>query len=225
MEAFKVTSSSPIINEGNIYVITENINGYGIDIQCSNLLLLGQGNTLQATTEYNTNSGITIESSGVMVENVSIAAFYVGVDIKGASNKVTGCNITAYDNGINVEGQSDSITQNLISGCGSSGIELSNSMNNVNYNTLNCPDGVCVTIDNGSSNNVLSGNLLTSGTFVFWIFGNSNNVTSNTITGGGDGIDLWNPAESNIFCKNDIINNYEGVELDDNSIRFILTIL
>ena len=215
-------SPSPIINEGNIYVITENISGYGIDIQCSNLLLLGEGNTLQATAEYNTNSGITIESSGVMVENVSIAAFYVGVDVKGSSNKVTGCIITAYDNGINVEGQSDSITENLISDCGGSGIELSNSLNNVNYNTINCPDGVCVTVDNGSNNNTISGNLLNSGTFDIWMFGNSNNVTSNTITGGADSIDLWNSAGSNIFCKNDIINNYEGVGLDEQSNAFYL---
>ena len=147
-------SPSPIINEGNIYVITENISGYGIDIQCSNLLLLGEGNTLQATAEYNTNSGITIESNGVMVENVSIAAFYVGVDVKGSSDKVTGCIISAYDNGINVGGQSDSITENLISGCGGSGIELTNSLNDVNYNTINCPDGVCVTVDKGSNNNI-----------------------------------------------------------------------
>ena len=60
-------SPSPIINEGNMYIINENISGFGIDIQCSNILLLGEGNTLQATAEYNTNSGITLDANGITV--------------------------------------------------------------------------------------------------------------------------------------------------------------
>ena len=42
------------------------------------------------------------------------------------------------------------------------------------------------------------------------------------LRGGGDGIDFWNPAESNIFYKNDIINNYEGIELDEQPNAFYL---
>jgi parallel beta-helix repeat protein len=215
-------SPSPIVNEGNMYIINENISGYGIDVQCNNILLLGEGNTLQATAEYNTNSGITIETNGVTVENVSIAAFYVGIDVKGLSDKVTGCIITAYDNGINVEGQSNLLTENRISNCDGAGIELSGSNNTVCANTVDCTNGVGIYIDSGSNNNIISRNLLSSKTFDFWMFGNSNNVTYNTITGGGDGIDFWNPAKSNIFCKNDIINNYEGIELDEQPNAFYL---
>lgn len=215
-------SPSPIVNEGNMYRVNENISGYGIDIQCNDILLLGEGNILQATAEYNTNSGITIDANGVTVENISIAVFYVGVDIKGSSNKVTECNIAAYDNGINVEGQSNLITENRISNCGGAGIELSGSNNTVDANTIDCPNGVGIYIDSASNNNVISRNLLNSGTFDFWMFGSSNNVTLNTITGSGDGVDFWNPAKSNIFSKNDIINNYEGVELDEQSNAFYL---
>ncbi len=215
-------SPSPIVNEGNIYIINENISGYGIDVQCNNILLLGEGNILQATAEYNTNSGITIDANGVTVENVSLAAFYVGIDIEGLSDKVTGCIITAYDNGINVEGQSNLITENRISNCDGTGIELSGSNNTVDANTVDCPNGVGITIDSGSNNNILIRNLLSGNTFDIWMYGSSNNVTLNTITGGGDGIDFWNPAKSNILCKNDIINNYEGIELDEQSNAFYL---
>jgi parallel beta-helix repeat protein len=214
-------SPSPIVNEGNMYIINENISGYGRDVQCNNILLLGEGNTLQATAEYNTNSGITIETNGVTVENVSIAAFYVGIDVKGLSDKVTGCIITAYDNGINVEGQSNLITENRISNCGGAGIELSGSNNTVDANTID-PNGVGIYIDSVSNSNIVSRNLLSSNTFDIWMFGSSNNVTLNTITGGGDGVDFWNPAKSNIFCKNDIINNYEGIELDEQPNAFYL---
>lgn len=215
-------SPSPIVNEGKMYVVNENISGYGIDIQCSNILLLGEGNTLQATAEYNTNSGITIEGSGVTVENVTIIQYYVGIDIKGSSNKISGNIISAYDNGINVEGQYNIITENQISNCGGSGIELSNSMNNINANTINCNNGCCITVDSGGSSNTISGNLLISGTFDIEMYGNSNNVVGNTLTGGSHGIIFYDPANANTIDKNDIISNYEGIGLDEQINTFFL---
>lgn len=61
-------SPLPISKTGNTYTITENIGGYGIDIQCSNVLLLGEDNTVQGTDQFNINSGITIKGNGVTVE-------------------------------------------------------------------------------------------------------------------------------------------------------------
>lgn len=211
-------SPSPIINEGNMYIINENISGYGIDIQRSNIVLLGEGNTLQATAEYNTNSGITIEANGVTVENVSIVRFAVGVDAKGSSNKVTGCNITAGGNGVNVGGQANLITENNISNCAGNGIELTNSANNVTYNTINCP----VMVDKRSNSNVISGNLLVSTTFDIMMYGNNNVVVSNTITGGSLGVIFYDPANANIVTKNDIVNNYEGIGLNKQANSFYL---
>ncbi len=147
---------SPITPQGNIYRINENISGFGLDIQCSNILLLGEGNTLQATALYNTNAGIIIQANGVTVENVSIAAFYVGIDIQSSSDTVTESNITAYDNGITVFGYYNLITENQISECGGSGIELSTSRSNVTSNTINCP----ITVDEASSYNSISGNFI-----------------------------------------------------------------
>ena len=211
---------SPIVNEGNMYVITENISGYGIDIKCSNILLLGEGNTLQATVYNNVNAGITIDANGVKIENVSIIAFYVGIDVKRSSNTVTGCTISAYDDGINVEGQSNLITENQILNCGGSGIDLFGSENNVNANTINCNDGVCITV-NGNTN-IVSKNLLISGTFDVWMYGNNNHVTENTMTGGSHGIIFYDPATANTVDKNDIINNYEGIGLDEQVNTFYL---
>jgi hypothetical protein len=213
-------SPSPIINEGNMYIINENISGFGIDIQCSNILLLGEGNTLQATAEYNTNSGITLDANGITVENVTVSRYYVGIDIKGSSNTVIGCNISAYDNGVNVEGQSNLVIGNQISDCGGSGVELSGSVNNVNANTIDCNDGVCITV-NGDSNTI-DRNLLISGTFDVWVYGNSNNVIDNTITGGSHGIIFYDPATANTVDKNDIINNYEGIGLNEQVNTFYL---
>ena len=211
---------SPISNEGNIYIINENISDYGLDVQISNILLLGEGNTLHASAEYNTNSAITIEGNGVTVENVSINAFYVGIDVKGSSDKITGCNITAYDNDISVEGQSNLITDNQLSYCGASGINLSGSLNNVDSNTFNCGNGACLTID--SNSNTISRNLLISGTFDVEMLGNRNNVIYNTITGGSNGIICYYPANSNTVDRNNIIGNYEGVGLDENTNTFYL---
>ena len=213
-------SPSPIVNEGNMYVITENISDYGIDIQCSNILLLGEGNTLQATVYNNINSGITIEANGVTVENISINAFYVGIDVKGSSNTVTGCTISAYDDGINLEGQSNLVTKNQILDCGEAGVDLFGSKNSVDANTINCKDGFCITV-NGDTNTI-STNLLISGTFDVSMHGNSNNVTDNTMTGGSHGIVFYDPATANTVDKNDIINNYLGIGLDKQVNTFYL---
>jgi hypothetical protein len=209
-------SPSAIINEGNIYVITENINDCEIDVQCSNISLLGEGNTLQTSFFNNVNSGIAIEANGVTVQNVSISGFFRGVDVKGSSNKVTGCDITAYTNyGISVEGQSNLIAENLLNDGGNSGIELSGSFNIVNANTINSIDGDGVVVDKGSSNNIVSKNLLNTQTFDIQMFGNSNTVINNTITSDGShGIIFYDPANANVLKGNDIINNWEGLGLD-----------
>ena len=209
-------SPQPITNKGTVYTINENVSGYGLDIKCNNILLLGKGNTLQATALYNTNSGITIEATGVTVENVSIAGFYVGIDIRALSDEITGCNITAYDNGINVYGYYNLITGNQILECGGSGIELSTSHSNVTSNTINCP----LTVDESSSYDIISGNLLNSGDI--GIYGDSNNITGNIITGGGQGIIFYDPANANTVSKNDIINNFEGIGLDKEANYFYL---
>ena len=200
---------SPIVNEGKIYQINENISGFGLDIQCSSILLLGEGNTLQATALYNTNSGIMIQANGVTVENVSIAAFYVGIDIQGSSDTVTESNITAYDNGITVFGYYNLITENQISECGASGIELSTSRSNVTSNTIKCP----ITVDEASSYDTINGNLLNGSTFDIEMYGYSNTVIDNTITGGSHGIIFYDPADANTVSKNNIANNYEGIGL------------
>jgi nitrous oxidase accessory protein len=209
-------SPSAIINEGNIYVITENISDFWIDIKCSNILLLGEGNTLQTSFFNNGNSGVAIEANGVTVQNVSISGFFAGVDVKGSSNKIIGCNIRAYTNyGISVEGQSNLITENLLKDGGNSGIELFGSFNTVNANTINSIDGDGVVVDEGSNNNIVSRNLLNTQTFDIQMFGNSNSIIDNTITSDGShGIIFYDPAKANIVKENDIINNWEGLGLD-----------
>ena len=209
-------SPLPIVKEGNVYIINENIKDYGLDIQCNNIVLLGEGNTLQATAEYNANSGIIVKANGVIIENVSIAGFYVGINVRGSSDEIAGCHITAYDNGINVYGYYNLITGNQISECGGSGIELSTSKSNVTSNTINCP----LTIDEASSYDTISGNLLNGGDIR--MYGYSNNITGNTITGGGQGIIFYDPANANIVSKNDIKNNYEGIDLDKEANYFYL---
>jgi nitrous oxidase accessory protein NosD len=203
-------SPSPIVKEGNTYIINENISGYGLVIQISNILFLGEGYTLQGTAQYNTNSGITIEGNGVSVENVSISEYATGIDVKGSSNTIIGCSISTYINGINVQGQSNLIIKNVISLCGGSGIELS------------------------GSNNTINKNLLIGGTDI-QIYGNQNRVTENTITGnnifdaskfsGGlssYGINFNDPATQNTVEKNSIINNFMGIGLDKQTNLFYL---
>jgi parallel beta-helix repeat protein len=210
----------PITKNGNVYTLTGNISGYSLDIQCSNIILEGEGNTLQAAAEFNANSGITVEASGVTVKNLSINQYYVGIDVQGSSNMITGTIITAYDNGVNVEGQSNMITENQISECGGSGVELSGSYNIVKANTIDCNDGCCISVN--SDSNTINGNLLISGTFDIEMYGNSNTVTGNTITGDSHGIIFLDPASLNTIDKNEIVNNYDGISLDKQLNTFYL---
>lgn len=223
-------SPLPITKNGNLYALTGNISGYGLDIQCSNIIFNGEGYTFRALAEYNLNSGISIDSNGVTVENTSINQYYVGIDVKGSSNTVTGSTISAYDNGINIEGQSNIITENHISDCGGSGVGLSGSNNNVEANTINC--GACISL-NGDSNKI-NRNLLIGG-IDMEVSGSSNSVTGNTITGKSifdaskffDGLSSYgilfsDPASLNIINGNAIENNFEGIGLDKQSNTFYL---
>jgi hypothetical protein len=223
-------SPLPITKNGNLYALTGNISGYGLDIQCSNIIFNGEGYTFRALAEYNSNSGISIDSNGVTVENTSINQYYVGIDVKGSSNTVTGSTISAYDNGINIEGQSNIITENYISDCGGSGVGLSGSNNNVEANTINC--GACISL-NGDSNKI-NRNLLIGG-IDMEVSGSSNSVTGNTITGENifdaskffDGLSSYgilfsDPASLNIINGNAIKNNFVGIGLDKQSNTFYL---
>ena len=224
---------SPITNEGNIYTINENISGYAIDIQRSNIIVQGSGNTLQATNKYNGNAGITIDANGVTVENLIITEYETGIYIVGNSNQINGIIISReFDRGmlpgeaIRVSGQQNSISENYINCSSSGGITLTNSMNNIDANTL---DNCGIYIDWGSNNNTVSRNLLRFNGAGITLWNSSfNNIIGNTITDSrlivydsdqtphyyGTAIELYFNSTANVVSGNNIINNYIAVSLN-----------
>jgi hypothetical protein len=104
-------SCTAIKQNGTIYKITANLNT-SIIIEKSNIILDGQGFTIQGTGTPNSKAAVNLTSTGVTVENCRIKDWQVGVLGAFDNNRIKGNEFKNNTYDIAVYGKTYQITQN-----------------------------------------------------------------------------------------------------------------
>jgi len=192
--------TAPISSVDNVtYIITDNINSDtdGIVIERSNIILDGNGQTLQGTEAFYSYGIFLSERTNVTIKNIEIKKFWNGIKLNNSSNNsISGNNITNNDDGI--------------------WFYKSSNYNSISVNNITNNKFLGVYI-HSSKNNSISGNNITdnAGGVSLSSFAEYNIVSGNNITNNKwYGINLIDHSKYNIFSRNDIANNrFEGVSL------------
>jgi parallel beta-helix repeat protein len=235
-----IIGTNKIHKNGNIYTLTENLNG-SIIIERDNIVLDGANFTLQGSgnlTENQTAISLTKRTNDA-IENFNIMGFNIGIGLYNSSkctindNKIYNVN----NKGIFLNNSWNNwIKQNDIETTGLLTVALYYSSNNIvseNIIINNFGTGIDVygetfnlTFSTGT-NNIISGNTFRNNSINYSgendiVIGSSyNTVIGNNIT-NSSGILLTNHASGNLFSKNSISNcntaigNVEG----DNNVFF-----
>jgi parallel beta-helix repeat protein len=240
-------SDSPILQEGDLYTLTDNItcNADGIVIERDNMMLNGAGHTLQGIGA-NPTTGIDLSGrTNVTIKNTQIENFSYGIWLgSSSSSSMSGNNITAnsYYGIWLYQSLYNNISENSIANS-VDGIMLSSSSNNsVSRNSLtNNRQGMW--LDSSSSNSIVGNNITTNSVYGILLVSsssnsiNENNVAANSFSGiflgssssnnsiGGNnvtannsyGIWLVQSSSDNSVTGNNIANNYRGIDLEHSS--------
>jgi hypothetical protein len=134
-----VSGTNAIQREGNHYDLTESLYNSSIVVLCGNIVLNGDGFTLQGPNYWSTPAGINLTCSGVTVENFVVKCWEVGIlgaydgntisdnslidnergiAVYADNYKVEGNYIAQADYCIRVTGNNDTFTQNVIDNSG-----------------------------------------------------------------------------------------------------------
>jgi len=193
-----IPSTAPIIQDGHIFTLTDNING-SIIVVNDHTVLDGAGHTLQGTGY---GEGIRLlYAFNVTIRNIEVKAFSLGIslpDYRAMHNTISGNNITDNWAGIYL----GSSNGNHIFG------------NNITNNWL----GIWFTpyyLWPGPVDNHISGNNIANNRYYgIELYSSENNhISGNNITNHGNyGIRLWD-SNYNTISGNHITNNYRGIGL------------
>ena len=182
--------TAPIERTGNVYKLIDNVVLYTIEIQCDNIVLNGQGHTIQGNASwmgYETgNNGIIMTGrKNVNITGLSFEGCYTGIRVLTSS-------------GVNIIG--NSFTKSNVMGV----VIQDSTLIIVEENTftglhtdLNVP-----AIRVNGSNNIVRNNTLTGSTYGIQVRGSSNQILSNTIKSVLPLI--LDKAQSNIIAENKI---------------------
>jgi parallel beta-helix repeat protein len=230
---------APISTVDNVtYTLTGNITSYadGIVVERSNIIIDGNGYTLQASAGSG-NEGLSLYNiNNVTIKNANIKGFNYGVYLNSTSHIVLSeSNITNNEWGVVLRSSSynticgNNITWNYWDGIG---LYDSSSSNTINKNKIeNNISGIA----GGSNNNTISENNITNNRATAISLGSSNRISGNNITNNQDGIAIGGSntvsgnninhndgyginleffdSSSNIISGNNITNNENGIEL------------
>ena len=196
-----IPSTAPIIQDGNIFTLTDNING-SIIVVNDHTVLDGAGHTLQG---IGYGEGIRLlYAFNVTIRNIEVKAFSLGIslpDYRAMHNTISGNNITDNWSGIYL----GSSNGNHIFG------------NNITDNRL----GIYLRPSYGwpgSEDNHIFGNNITNNWIGIEHFRASNNhISGNNITNSDYGIRFSQESNHNIFSRNSITDNYIGIQFTHSS--------
>ena len=153
-----VSGTNAIQHEGNRYELTRSLFNQSIVVLCDNIILDGEGLTLQGPNGWPTPAGINLTCTGVTVQNFVIKFWEVG--ILGAYDGNIICNNSVIDNG--------------------RGIALYADNYQVESNYITRAD-YCVRVMGNNDN--FTRNVLDNGGFAFWVTDSSGIlITENNIT-------------------------------------------
>ncbi|MGD0496456.1 MAG: NosD domain-containing protein [Candidatus Bathyarchaeia archaeon] len=197
---------APITTLDNVtYTLTENINitssDDGIILERDNIIIDGNGYTVQGSVTFFSRGIILTGRSNVTIKNTRITTFHYGITTLGYEPEIDSC---SYGNisGNNVANNVDGIYLSSSSGYSISG-------NNITANNM---WGIRLAFSSGNS---ISGNNMTAngwaGIYLESCSGNS--ISGNNIANNGHGVQLYG-SSSNTMAGNNITNNGYGIMLD-----------
>ena len=195
-------STANITTLDNItYTFTGN-NYLPIVVNRSNIIINGNGHTLQGNGSYLTFGFSLSAVSNVTIKNTTITNSYYGIYLDSSSGNV--------------------LSDNNITANSWAGVDLFNFCDNNtlsdNSITANAPYGI--NLEGSADNNTLIGNNITanSGEGIYLAFSSGNVLSGNTVTANsGVGIELDAISENNTLVDNNVTANSYGVELDYSS--------
>jgi parallel beta-helix repeat protein len=236
-----VPSYAPISSLDNVtYAFTGNVSYptySGIVVERNNIVVDGNGQTLQGNYA-NSGNGLSFMSvSNVTVKNTTVEGFSSGIYLYSSSNDtVSGNTLTAnlYDgvflyyssnntvNGNDASSDGDGIylyysncntvSWNNVTANNFAGIHLSSSNNNTligNTATSNRYEGI--SLSDSSDDNTIDGNIATGSFAGIYLIASSNNTISrSSFSANDDGVYLDNSSNTNTVSGNTIIANHLG---------------
>jgi parallel beta-helix repeat protein len=236
-------STAPILRSGDLYNLTGDITGSvnAIRILRSNMTFDGQGYTVQGQGSSGGTGLFLNGTNNVLVKNVNIVSFYVGIRLSEFSNNntITKCSISGNTDGIQVIESSGNttISWNTLIDNSNSGVWIEGSSSNTvssnsltdngygvmlkqsNYNVVlknSVRGGYGVAVEQCSFNSVSENNVLGSPYGIMVVnYASYNTVTQNSINGSiWVGLRLYEHAVSNNVTDNNVTNIEVGVDLN-----------
>jgi parallel beta-helix repeat protein len=221
-------AEAPIVTSDNItYTLTGDISYpayYGTVVQRSNIIIDGEGYTVQGNRSAN---GLYLSSiNNVTIKNTNIKNFTNGIYLDHSSNSsVSGNNITTnisygiYVNSSNYDSMSDNnITMNNY-GIGIY-LEYTNYGSISANNIASSDDGIRLL---GSNDSIITGNNVTTNNKGIFTFSSSNNTfIGNSITQDGYGIWLeWFSSDNSVSGNMITANSGNGIYVDSSNYNSI----
>jgi parallel beta-helix repeat protein len=219
--------TAPIQRDGDLYFFTDNIlsNIDGVVIERNDMTLDGAGYTIQGTGAY-ASKGLDLSGRiNVTIKNLKIEGFYNGIWLHSSFGISTlGNNITENVNcGVWLSASSNStVTGNNIKKNNGYGIVLDDSSSHITVtgNNMIENDAFGIFLED-SSYNTVSGNNIKKNLGGMLLFGFSNTIHENNITGNNEYGIVINGSSNTLSNNNITENNYDGIEAADSSYNTI----
>ena len=231
-------ASAPIIQAGNVYRFTGDLNDYVINVKCDNIIIDGAGYTVQKTrAAYGSQNGVALTNrTNVTIRDLEIRGFINGVFISGSTN----CNVSGnsfVNSGYGVV-LADHATSNYVSGnrFASGGVSIRYSTGNVLRDNSMEGDGLhfsiaCENVESASDyvNDVDASNAIDAKEICYWINQHNRTVPSTAgyvalincsgitvenlnLADNGEGVLLISTSNSQI-ANNTMVGNNRGLVL------------
>ncbi|MFB6233364.1 MAG: right-handed parallel beta-helix repeat-containing protein [Haloarculaceae archaeon] len=205
-----------------------------INITTNDVILDGEGHVLDGSDTDSSSYGVEVAgvSSNVTVRDVNVTRWDDGVHLRSTASQVTVTNSIAHDNGnsgIYVDGDSNTLTENTVNQTDSGGpfsstwgIYLSSSDSTVSNNTVTNNDGFGIELDDGSDDNMLTGNNASSNSNDGIIVDSSddNTLTDTVLNSNTNGLAL-NDNDGSLATDDSLNTTIRNITVDSNSITGI----
>ena len=213
--------TAPIQRDGNVYNFIDNVYD-SIVVERNNVVIDGNGFTLQGSDEYLSNGMDLSARENVTVLGTQIKAFYHGIyGYSSSYSSLCGNNITNNYNGIEFSSSSNNnVSGNNIAANSEHGLRLyySSSYNTISGNNITAHLGFGIDLEISCNYNSISGNNITnSGNGIQLGSSFNNSVSGNNITNSGWGLRLYYSSNYNSISGNNITNSQYGIVHDGSS--------
>ena len=196
--------AAPILKNGDVYTLTEDLRNYCIIIERDNAMLDGAGHEIRWFGYDRLYYGVTIsQRTKVTIKNMNITNFLIGINLERASNNtIVGNTISAFKGVALGKADYNQIIGNTVTdGYGVNG-EGSNNLiisNHFSSGLSGGGNGMGIYLYGNSRNNTISHNTIRHELSISLMQVQYNTISNNTIIGGSTGIILGESSNNLIF--------------------------